>query len=82
MLRNTVTILIIAAVLSVVLCANCTEAQGKQRANIDRKWRQVEAWQEWQDMKLKAIELEADRLDRKTDGAKGVKRFAPTKERQ
>ena len=71
-------ILVVVAALSVVFTVEWASARGNHRSAIDRKWKQVQAWQEQQNKKFRAIEREAERSIRGMDDSKGSWSFVPS----
>jgi|GEM_PF-2759315 len=61
----------LVAALSVVFPVEWASARGNHRSAIDRKWKEVQAWQEQQNRKFKAIERQAERSLREMDDSKG-----------
>jgi len=70
-------ILVIVAALSLLFPVEWASARGNHRSAIDRKWKQVQAWQERQNKEFKAIEREAGRSLRGMDGSKGSWTIVP-----
>lgn len=81
-MKTTSIIVLIAAVLSVMLCVPRAEANGNYRFNLDQKWKQVQAEEERQERQWKRIEREAERLETGSDGVKGTNQFVPSGGRQ
>jgi hypothetical protein len=81
-MKNTGIILIIAAVLSVMLCVHWAEARGNHRFNLDQKWKQVQAEEERQERQWKRIECEAEGVQGNTGGAKGTIQPSGGRQRQ
>jgi len=59
----------LVAALSVVFPVEWASARGNHRSAIDRKWKEVQAWQEQQNKKFRAIEREAERSMRQMNGS-------------
>ncbi len=71
-------IFVLVAALSVVFLVEWASARGNHRSAIDRKWKEVQAWQERQNKKFKAIEREAERSMREMNGSKSQWYIVPS----
>jgi hypothetical protein len=68
----------LVAALSVVFLVEWASARGNHRSAIDRKWKEVQAWQEQQNKKFRAIEREAERSIRHMNGSKSQWYIVPS----
>lgn len=55
--------------VSMMFPVEWASAKANHRNAIDRKWKEVQAWQEQQDRKFRAIEREAERSMRQLNGS-------------
>jgi hypothetical protein len=70
-------VFVIIAAISMLVPVEWASAKANHRGAIDRKWKQVQAWQQRQDKEFKAVEKAAERSPRERDGSKGVRCFVP-----
>jgi hypothetical protein len=77
--RNVKGIISILAILCFFFTTESVFARGggNQRANIDRKWREVEVWKKKQDQHFKKLEREAERSLRGIRGQDGPAESIP-----
>jgi hypothetical protein len=71
------TLIAFALIFCLVLTTQMSFGRGNQRANINHKWKKVEAWQKRQDDRLKRIEMEAQRSLLGTRGQDGSSERTP-----
>jgi hypothetical protein len=64
-------LIVALAGLLLLVPPNLALARGNHRFAIDQQWKRVQAWQEKQDKRFKAIEVQADGLIRKIPGKTG-----------
>lgn len=69
----------ILAILCLLFTTQLVSAKGgaNYRSAIDRKWKEVEAWQKRQDQRFKKIEREAERSLRGIRGQEGPTESIP-----
>ena len=68
----------LVAAFSMLFPAERASARGNHRSAIDRKWKEVQAWQEQQNKKFRAIEREAERSMRQMNGSKSQWHIVPS----